>query len=155
MVFIDCIFSGLAAFGTIFLASITYLSIRESRRKEDKADRLAILSEKIKRLYVPLYNEVFKAQDGNIDTISMFRIATLNYILAEDETRKAIDTIFSHFIKIDLKKPQETKAMMYADNLSMKMAIKKDYEKLIRQFYYERGFVVPDNFKIPDFADGM
>ena len=100
MAFIDYIFSGLAAFGTIFLASITYLSIRESKRKENKADRLAMLSEKIQGLYVPLLNEVYKARGGNPDINSMYRIAYLNYILAEDETRKAIATMVSHFSKM-------------------------------------------------------
>ncbi len=155
MAFIDYIFSGLAAFGTIFLASITYLSIRESKRKENKADRLAMLSEKIQGLYVPLLNEVYKARGGNPDINSMDRIAYLNYILAEDETRKAIATMVSHFSKIDQKKLQETQAMINADYLSLEMAIKTDYEKLIRQFYYERGLVVPDTFKIPDITDGM
>ena len=112
MTFMDYIFSGLAAFGTIFLASITYLSVRESRRKEDKADRLALLSDKIQGLYIPLLNEVYKARRGNSDINSVYRIAYLNYILAEDETRKAIDTMVFPFRRIDQKNLQEKETMM-------------------------------------------
>lgn len=153
MTLVDNIFSGLAAFGTIFLASITYLSIRDSRRKENKADRLSIISEKISELYVPLLNEVYMARGGHVDINSVYRISYMKYILAEDETRKAIDKMVLDFSKIDQKKPIETENMINEDYLSLEMAIRTDYEKLIRQYYYEKGLEVPDTFKIPDITD--
>jgi hypothetical protein len=84
----------------------------------------------------------------------VYRIAYLNYILAEERTRRAIDTMVSHFGKIDTKKPAETQTMIKADYLALEDAIKSDYEKLIREFYDQRGLIIPESFKIPDIVDG-
>ena len=153
MALIDYVFSGLVAFGTIFLASVTYLSIHESKRKEEKADRLAILSERIRELYVPLLMELYKARSGKADANSIYRIAYINYILAEEGTRKAIDVMVSHFAKINPNKPTETQAMISIDYQTLESSVRSEYEKLIREFYYERGLSVPEKFTIPDIVD--
>lgn len=154
MVLIDDIFSGLVAFGTIALATVTYLSIRESRRKEEKADRLAIFLEKIKDLYIPLLNEIFKAREGKADALSIYRIAYEYYILAEEDTKKAIDSMVTHFNRIDFNRPMQTQAMITSDYNDLMEALKSDYEKLVRKFYYERGLGVPEGFTIPDIERG-
>ena len=154
MAFINYISSVLVAIGTMSLAIITFFSILESRRKEDKADRLAIFSEKKQGFYVPILNEVFNARGGKTDFLNVLRIAYINYYLAEDETREAIKTMLSIFNKFDQKKPQESQDLMNA-YLSFKMVTMKDYNKLIRQFNRDRGLEVPDDFKIPDIDDGM
>lgn len=155
MVLIDDVFSGLVAFGTIFLASVTYLSIRESKKRETKADRVAMLSERIKLLYVPLLTELFKARSGNTDMGAVYSIAYLHYILADEETKKAIDNLTSHFAKVDPNRPAETRAMISADYTALESSIKSGYEKLIREFYHERGLSVPETFRIPDIDDGV
>jgi len=153
MTFIDYVFSGLVAFGTIFLASVTYLSIRESRRKEEKADRLDIYSEKIEKLYIPLVKEIFEARRGNLNINKIYMIAYLNYILAEENTKKSVDTMVSHFSQINPNYSQETQVMIKADYQSLEDAIKTDYDKLIKLFYKEKGVAIPDSFKIPDIRD--
>ncbi len=154
MAFINYISSVLIAIGTMSLAIITFFSILESRRKEDKADRLAIFSEKKQGFYDPILNEVFNARGGKADLLNVLRIAYINYYLAEDETREAIKTILSILNKFDQKKPQESQDFTNA-YLSLEMAIKKDYNKLTRQFNRDLGLEVPDDFKIPDIDDGI
>jgi hypothetical protein len=156
MALVADILEALVSIGTIGLAVMTYFSVLEARRREvdgeiakKRTEHISYMLEQINDLYLPLIAERYKIFDSNPDFNSILKISSTKYLLAEPETMEAIETLFQSFNRLSEKRdPTEREKFSEAVNL-LWSAVIRDYEKLLKKFYDERGIKVSNKFTLP------
>ena len=153
----------LVAMGTFTLAGMTYFSIREARRKErkiemneERAKKIAFISEQINDFYLPMLGERYKMFVDQSNVNEILRISTTKYILAEQKTKEAIDALFSVFNGVTISKDQSS-MNNFAKNIYNSLwsenplwsSIISDYEELLKNLYSEKGTNISGKFPLP------